>query len=149
MEEGKKKMIMIGIIVACFVAAGIIFFATRSRGPGGGIEDIKRGQAMYWMKCRNPECENTWQMDMKDYFEYIEKHRVGMTVPGVLCPKCNKETGYRAEKCENCGFIFERGSVPGDVPDRCPKCGHSAMEDLRKRARGEAPQPAATTEEKE
>ncbi len=147
MEEGKKKMIMIGVIVVCIVAAIIITIVTRSSDQGT-IDSIKRGEAMFWIKCRNPQCENTWQMDKKDYFEYVEKNRIGMTVPGVVCPKCGEESGYRAEKCEKCGFIFERGSVPNDKPDRCPKCGFSAMEDLRKRARGETTEPA-TTEEKE
>lgn len=140
MEEGKKKMIMIGIIVACIVAAIIITVATHSGGTEGGIDTLRHGEAMFWMKCRNPKCESTWQMDMKDYFDYIEKHRVGMTVPGVVCTKCGEDKGYRAEKCEKCGFIFERGAVANDLPDRCPKCNYSASEELRKKARGEVPQ---------
>jgi predicted RNA-binding Zn-ribbon protein involved in translation (DUF1610 family) len=136
MEEGKKKMIMIGVIVACIAAAVIITVATHSKRSEGGIESIEPG-TMYWLKCRNPKCENTWQMDKKDYFEYIEKHRMGMTAPGVVCPKCGEEKGYRAEKCEKCEFIFERSSVPNAPADKCPKCGYSASEELRKNAIGE------------
>ncbi|MDD5063220.1 MAG: hypothetical protein PHQ35_00470 [Phycisphaerae bacterium] len=134
MEEGKKKIIMIGIIVACIVAAIVITVASQS-GADGGIASIKRG-TMIWIKCRSPKCENTWQMDKKDYFEYIEKNRSGMTVPGIVCPKCNEASGYRAEKCQKCDIIFERGTG-NDLPDRCPKCGYSALEDMRKKARGD------------
>ena len=139
MEEGKKKMIMIVVIVACIAAAVIITVATHSGSSAGGIESIKRGTATFWVKCRNPKCENTRQMDMRAYFDYLEKHRVGMTVPGVVCPKCGEDKGYRAEKCGKCGFIFERVAT-SDLPDRCPKCGYSAMEELRKKARGDVPQ---------
>jgi ribosomal protein L40E len=140
MEEGKKKIIMIVVIVVCIAAAVIITVATHSGSSAGGIESIKRGTAMVWVKCRNPKCENTWQMDKRDYFEYIEKNRSGMKVPGIVCPKCGEKDGYRAEKCEKCEFIFERGSVPNDIPDRCPKCGCSALEETRKKARGDVPQ---------
>jgi rubrerythrin len=133
MEEGKKKMIMIGVIVACIVAAIVITVATHSGSSSGGVDSIKRG-TMIWLKCR--KCENTWQMDKRDYFEYIEKYRVGMTIPPLVCPKCSEKEGYRAEKCEKCGFIFERGTT-NDLVDRCPKCGYSALEEVRKKARGE------------
>jgi ssDNA-binding Zn-finger/Zn-ribbon topoisomerase 1 len=139
MEEGKKKMIMIGVIVACIAAAVIITVATHSGSSIGGIESIKRGEAMFWIKCRNPKCEHTWQMDKRDYFDYLEKHRVAMTVPGIVCPKCGEGSGYLAEKCGKCEFVFERVAT-SDVPDRCPKCGYSAMEELRKKARGEVEQ---------
>lgn len=136
MEEGKKKTIMIVVIVACLVAAGIITYATRS-GSTGGIESIRRGTETVWVKCRNPDCEHTWQMDRRDYFEYLRDHHdpMSMTAPAIVCPNCGEESGYRAEKCENCGLIFERGSVVGDFPDRCPKCGHSKTEEARKKAR--------------
>jgi ribosomal protein L40E len=146
MDEGKKKIIMIVVIVACIVAAVVITVATHSGSSTGGVDSIKRGTAMLWIKCRSPKCENTWQMDKRDYFEYIEKYRMGMTVPGVVCPKCGDKSGYRAEKCEKCGFIFERDSVPNDLADRCPKCNYSAMEELRKKAGGGK---RATTEKPE
>lgn len=135
MEEGKKKMIMIVIIVACIAAAITITVVTRS---GGGLETIRRGTAMVWFKCRNPDCEHEWQMDRRDYSEYLREQQepMAMVAPATVCPKCSEKSGYRAEKCENCGLIFERGSVPGDFPDRCPKCGQSKTERLRKEAPG-------------
>jgi ribosomal protein L40E len=134
MEEGKKKIIMAVVIVACLVAAGVITYTTRPE-HGEGLGTIKPGTATIWIKCRNPDCENTWQMDKRAYFEYLQEHRVSMEVPPIVCPKCGQESGYRAEKCEKCGFIFERGAVAGDFPDRCPKCGYSAMEEARKKGK--------------
>lgn len=133
MEAGKKKVIMIVIIVACLVVAGIITYSTSSRTPGG-IKSLEYGE-MIWLKCRNPDCEHTWQMDMRDYYTYVEENRIGMTVPAVVCPKCGEDSGYLAIKCPKCGFIFERGSVPNDIPDRCPECGFSATEESRKSRR--------------
>jgi rubrerythrin len=133
MEAGQKKLIMVAIIAVCIAAAVIITLATRT-GPAGGIESLKHGE-MIWLKCR--DCENTWQMDKKDYLEYIEKYRVGMQAPGVECPKCHKKSGYRAIKCEHCGYIFEKPVNTRDFPDRCPKCGYSAREEAIKKNRGE------------
>jgi len=150
MDEGKKKMIMIGVIVACIIAAVIITVATQSGGGEGGLDTIKGGK-MFWIKCRDPKCESTWQMDNKKYFEYIDKNRMGMVVPGIACPKCGQKDGYRAEKCGKCEFIFER-VVTNDMPDRCPKCGYSAIEEMRKQVGGDktpaAPAAPATPEQK-
>lgn len=139
MEEGKKKMIMIGVVVACIAAAVIITVATRSGGGDGGIDSIPTG-TMVWIKCK--KCENTWQMDRKDYYDYIEKYRTGFIVPGIECSKCGEKEGYKVEKCEKCGNVFE--SATTGLPDKCPKCGYSAMEELRNKARRKT-----TTEEKE
>jgi predicted RNA-binding Zn-ribbon protein involved in translation (DUF1610 family) len=132
MEEGKKKTIMVAVIMACLVVAGIITYATRS-GNSAGVDSLKAG-ATTWMKCRNPKCENEWQMNTKDFFDYVEKHhKVGsMAVTPVACPKCGEESGYRAEKCGKCGLVFEQGSVPNDFPDRCPKCGFSKIAESTK-----------------
>jgi predicted RNA-binding Zn-ribbon protein involved in translation (DUF1610 family) len=138
MEEGKKKIIKIVVVVACLVAAGIITYATRSGSSSSGIDSIERGE-MIWLKCRNPKCENEWQLDKKDYLVYLKEHATPgmMTAPPVVCPKCSEESAYRAEKCEKCGLVFERGTVPNDFADRCPKCGYSKAESLHKEAIGE------------
>jgi len=101
-----------------------------------GIEQLKRG-VLYWVKCTNPECEHEWQMDRKDYFMYLRDHQDPMVLaaPAIACPKCSEASGYRAEKCEKCGTMFLRGSVPHDFADRCPECGHSRTEVLRREAR--------------
>ena len=136
MEASKKKPIMIGVIVACLALAGIITYTTRS-GETGGITSLKRGQEMFLLKCRNPGCEHEHQMDMKDYFVYMKEHQdpMSMTAPAIVCPECGEESGYRAVKCEKCGLVFERGTVPNDFVDRCPECKYSKTEESRKKAR--------------
>ena len=135
MEDSKKKPIMIGVVVGCLVLAGIITFATRS-GGSGGIKALERG-VIYWVKCTNPDCEHEWEMDRKDYFQYLKDNQdpMSMAAPGIVCDQCDEESGYRAEKCEECELIFTRGSVPHDFADRCPECSHSKTERLRKEAR--------------
>ncbi len=135
MEDSKKKPIMIGVIVACLVLAGIITYATRSK-EAGGIASIKRGK-MTWLKCRNPDCGHEYQMDLKDCLIYIKEHQdpMSMETPAIVCPECGEESVYRAEKCEKCGLVFERGTVPNDFADRCPECKYSKTEDSRKKAR--------------
>jgi hypothetical protein len=100
------------------------------------IDELERG-VLYWVMCTNPECEHKWQMDRKDYLIYLREHQDPMDLapPGIVCPKCSEADGYRAVKCEKCNLIFIRGTVPHDYADRCPECGHSETEVLRKEAR--------------
>jgi hypothetical protein len=114
---------------------------------GMGLDDLKRG-VKYWIKCVDSECGHTWQMDRKDYFQYLRAHQdpMSLAAPAIVCPTCRKEGGYRAEKCENCGLVFVRGGIPHDFADRCPECGRSKTEDDRKASR-EAEREAAREQE--
>ncbi len=114
-----------------------------------GIEQLKRG-VLYWVKCTNPECEHEWQMDRKDYFMYLRDHQDPMVLaaPAIACPKCSEASGYRSEKCEKCGTMFLRGSVAHDFADRCPECGHSRTEVLRREARNRDKRMAPKAEKK-
>jgi len=135
MEDSKKKPIMIGVVVVCLALAGVITYVTHS-GETGGIESLKRGK-MTWLKCRNPGCEHEYQMDLKDYFIYMKEHQdpMSMAAPAIVCPECGEEGVYRSEKCEKCGLVFERSTVPNDFADRCPECKYSKTEEARKKAR--------------
>lgn len=97
---------------------------------------------MYWVKCTNADCEHEWQMDRGDYFVYLKEHQdpASMALPAIVCPECGKESGFRAEKCNKCGLVFKRGSVPHDFADKCPSCNFSELEDRRRRAREAAGQ---------
>jgi len=113
------------------------------------IDELERG-VLYWVMCTNPDCEHKWQMDRKDYFMYMREHQDPMVLeaPAFVCPKCSEASGYRAVKCEKCGLIFIRGTVAHDYADRCPECGHSKTEVLRKEARSRDEQMAPKAEEK-
>ena len=112
--------------------AGIITFTTRR----SGVDMIEPGM-MIWVKCSNKACGAEYQMDKKDYFEYLKEHQdpMSMAAPAIVCKDCGEERVYRAVKCEKCKLVFERGSVQHDFADRCPECGHSKTEELRKQAR--------------
>jgi predicted RNA-binding Zn-ribbon protein involved in translation (DUF1610 family) len=146
MEESKRKPIMIAVIVVCLILAGAITYITNTGEPGG-IESMKRG-TMIWLKCNNPDCKTEYQMDRKDYFVYLKEHPPNsadfiatLTDPNAMpstplvCKECGEEAAYRAEKCEKCALIFIRGTIRNDFADRCPECGHSKTESMRKEAR--------------
>lgn len=97
------------------------------------IENREKAEKIYWIKCCNPDCEHEWQMDMKDYWVYMKENQdpMSMAPPAIACPDCGEKSGYRAEKCEKCGLIFERRSVHMDFSDRCPGCGYSRSEAMR------------------
>ena len=137
-----KNLIYAIVIVLCIALAILIFVKTQS-GGSGGIDSIKRGEEMYWVKCNNPSCNAEYEIDKKDYFEQIEEKQranpLSMVTPPLTCKKCGKDSVYRAEKCEKCGTVFFYGANPDDFPDRCPKCGHSKREaelEARKAQRG-------------
>jgi hypothetical protein len=138
MDADKKKPIMIGIIVVCIGLAVAITVKTQS-GEEGGLETVKRGQ-MIWILCTNADCEHSWEMDKKDFFQYLQEHQdpMSMAAPLVLCDNCGEESGVRAEKCKQCGHLFPRSSIPHDFADRCPECSYSDLEARRKAAREEA-----------
>ncbi|MHC4617728.1 MAG: hypothetical protein ACYTEQ_08230 [Planctomycetota bacterium] len=135
MDESKKKPIMIGVIVVCLVAAGAIALKSRRRNEGIPKHFAKE---MTWVLCRNPNCKAEYEITKMDYYKYIEKHADprSMMAPALPCQECNEESVYQAAKCEKeeCGVVFEVGWKRGDYEDRCPKCGHSAIERRRREA---------------
>ena len=142
MEDSRKKPIMIGVSVACLVLAGVITYKTRS-GSSGGIESIKRGQ-MIWVKCNNPNCGAKYQIDRRDYLEYLQEYlekltrqhpsSMGILVPPLVCKACEEESVYKAVKCEKCGTVFFPGDADSRFEDKCPECGHSKIEQMKKAA---------------
>ena len=135
MPAGLAKPVMLAIIVVCFALAVVIFIKSQS-GGSGGLDTIKRGEEMYWVKCNNPKCGAVYQMDKKDYFEQIEEkmraNPMAMVTPPLTCKECGKQSLFRAVKCEKCGHVFFYGHDPTDFADRCPECGYSKTEAERK-----------------
>lgn len=134
MEESKRKPIMIGIIVVCLVAAGLITYASFF-GGSGGISSIPADET-YWVKCANRDCQAEYQMSKRDYHQQVKERFKPLepSTPLLVCKECGKDSILLAEKCQNpaCGIVFTRGRIPGDMPDRCPKCKQSAVEESRK-----------------
>jgi len=130
----KKKITLIAVACCLFLVA-VIILTTRSE-KLTGIPDLK-GE-MTWVKCDNPDCNISYEMPLRDYYQLVstkmrEKGNMGM--PPITCKKCGKETLFRAVKCEKCQavFFYVFGSVE-DYPDRCPKCGFSKLEKASKKS---------------
>ena len=128
-----KNIIYVAVIVVCIALAVVIFIMTQS-GGSGGLESIKRGEQLYWVKCNNPKCGVAYQIDMRDYHEQTQEkmkaNPLSLQTPPLTCQKCGEPSVFRAEKCEKCGKVFFYGASK-DHPDRCPDCGHSATEAKR------------------
>jgi hypothetical protein len=132
MDESMKNPIKIGVIVVCFVAAVLIFWATR-KGGGGGIDDISDSEVT-WVICLNKSCNAQYETSLKEYYKFLRDNVNPMgPTPALICKECGEPSVYKAEKCQNpaCGIVFRSGSVPNDHADRCPKCGQSATEESR------------------
>ena len=137
MDESKKKPLMIGIIVLCLaVAVGVT--VKRSSQKSGGIESISE-ERMTWILCRNPDCEASYEMPLKEYFKYARDNPDPMTgfVSVMKCGECGEDSVYVAYKCPKCGLVFEAGTVINDFSDRCPnpECKYSADEAGRHEAK--------------
>ena len=132
MEESKKKLVMILVIVGCLGVAGAVYFG--GSGGDGGIDDISDDE-MTWVKCRNKSCNAEYEMGKKAYFKFVSANANPMgPAPALTCKKCDEPSVLRAKKCTNttCGKVFLVGTVPNDFHDRCPECGHSETEENRK-----------------
>ena len=123
-----NKKVQGTIIIVCI---GLAIIVTYTNIGGGGRASIKPGDRI-WLKCRNPDCGEAFQITRGEYFEYTQKilQEKGFVGMAYLCPKCQKKSAYPAIKCLNCGNVFEKGTVPyTDGPaDTCPECGFSKME---------------------
>jgi hypothetical protein len=102
--------------------------------PTSLTDRLPRGNT--WVMCSDPNCGAEYEITKREYFLYIETHSDStmMEAPLLPCKKCGQETVYRAVKCEKCGLVFKMGSKPFDFEDRCPACGHSKIEQDRRRA---------------
>jgi ATP-dependent Clp protease ATP-binding subunit ClpA len=93
---------------------------------------------MTWVKCLNDKCQAEYQIGLRGYVRYVEANFNPMLphAPTLTCEKCGEQSILRALKCTNiaCGKVFIISAF-SDVLDRCPECGHSDVEEKRKRHR--------------
>ena len=134
MEDSKKKPLLIGIIIACFVLAVVITIATRSSNSGG-IESIPEDSTM-WVKCDNPKCNAKYQMNQREYYKFVTENTgpADLYAPPMTCKECGEQSVYKAIKCPKCGEVFYSGAAGKRIKDTCPKCGFSKKDDIYKKA---------------
>jgi phage FluMu protein Com len=134
MQENKKKLLMISVIVVSLaIAAAVTFFV---RDVSQGIDSIGKDEKML-VKCSNPSCNAEYETGKREYYEFLQKNANPMSgaTPPLICEKCKMESIYRAIVCENCNSTFFYGEAQNDFKDRCPKCGFSKTEEMRKKAK--------------
>jgi hypothetical protein len=127
MNGSTKNTVLVGIIVVCLVAAGVITYATRGR-KGPDLSPF--ADETTWVLCRNPNCGESYEMNLKKYYEFRQKNADPRSPlpPALPCEVCrDPESVYRAVRCK-CGHVFERNTVPADFADRCPECDYSQIE---------------------
>jgi len=83
---------------------------------------------LIWVKCSNPYCAATYQMDQGQFHAQIEAqvkaNADSSQIPALVCKQCGKKSVYRAVRCEQCGHTFFYG-IHGDFGETCPECGYS------------------------
>ena len=131
-----SKNVKIIISVVCLVLAAVIFCFTSgifSGGGGGG------GDGKIWFKCVNPDCNQPYSLTIDEFQKAQGNSPMMMPMmtgqqQAFKCQKCGQQSAYMAVKCGNpkCDNVFIMQSVNNDFPDRCPKCGYSAMEQSEK-----------------
>ncbi len=132
MEEGRRKPVMIGVVVACLVLAVFIWIKFGSGGGGAGnIKSIPK-DARTRLLCR--ACSASWEMASRDYHKYIRDHITGAQTPPLPCEECGEENSYKGVKCGKCDKIFLYGTMANTFADQCPDCGYSQVEVNRKEA---------------
>lgn len=126
-----KNLIYAGVILVCLGGAGYMLFFRG--GSNSGVESLSNEEQV-WVMC--VDCKASYQMGKKDFYEQLKEKATQaanpMMAPLLTCQKCGKDKVVEAIKCEQCGNIFPKGSVPNDLADRCPKCKFSKIEAIRK-----------------
>ena len=131
-----KNTIYVVVIAVCLLLACVIAykFIFNPSGSGSGIDSIPTGETT-WVKCANKACGVESQMGLQEYYKAVKDAMKpnSMATPPLICNTCGEPSVYKAEKCQNpdCGIVFFSG-VGGDFQDRCPECGMSATEEIRK-----------------
>lgn len=131
MDEQTKKYLVIGATTVCLLVAGTMFYRSFFGGSGGG----NTGDRQIALMCTS--CGG-FEISVDEFREMMSQQgpEAMMMMPGQMqtmeCPQCGKKSCYQAQKCKECEAIFVFGQAKDkNYPDRCPKCGFSAIEDRR------------------
>jgi DNA-directed RNA polymerase subunit M/transcription elongation factor TFIIS len=128
MDEEIKKKVAIGIAIGCIAVAAAITIIT-SRGGSDGSKTV--GQIQFL--CVNPQCGNAFESNGEEINKQKGEGISMADMPPVKCPKCGQDSAYAAIKCEKCGNIFIPNYDDPKEYDKCPKCGYSKDEQLKKK----------------
>ena len=133
-----NKNIAYIIISVCLLLAAFLMYRFTSGSGSAGLAGID-ADSKIWVKCKNATCPATQEMGEREFYAAMQENvtpgrRSG---PGLACDLCGKPSLYKAKKCPetDCLTVFFYGSVPNDLPDRCPECKVSQTEKSRKERR--------------
>lgn len=136
-EKQLKIALLVSVAVTVLLVAGFVIETLSSSGGGSEIRDAARAGGI-WMLCDNPDCEAAYEVTPEEFAELMKSKGPITLGPGVmsrltfLCKECAQETAYRGMECPKCGVLFVKEPVVGDYADRCPECGYSAIEEIRR-----------------
>ncbi|AQQ72472.1 hypothetical protein SMSP2_02857 [Limihaloglobus sulfuriphilus] len=125
MEESKKQVFMIAIVVVCLGFAGFIMYKQFGGGGGDGLAEAQH------LVCTS--CGATFEMSTKELQQQMADQPMMdpmmMSVPKYECKECGKKEAIIGMQCPQCEHVF----IPNynntkDWYDRCPKCGYSEAE---------------------
>jgi len=129
-DQQTKKKLQVGFVVACLLLAGVIFSSSFLGGTG---KSGNTGDGMIPLMCVSCGGFEVSIDEFRQMFSQDSTDSMSMMSgpPAVMqCPKCDKKSCYEAMKCKKCQNIFVYGqSKDRKLPDRCPKCGFSEIED--------------------
>lgn len=99
-------LVLAGVVLLA-VIQGLVGAFTPAGTPGA-FQKATRTATLY-VACTNPDCLASFvvrqPMDFKDW--------------PLACPRCDRQTAYRATVCQTCGHWF--AVAPGGIP-ACPHC---------------------------
>jgi predicted RNA-binding Zn-ribbon protein involved in translation (DUF1610 family) len=134
MDEDKRKIVMIVLVVCCLaLAGGITFYQTRGGSSGPDANEV------VYLKCLNKNCGEVKETTSGELYKNIDGSQIISLEMGPMrfeCPACGKKSMLIAEKCPKCGTVFVPNMMnQNDFPDRCPNpdCKYSEIEERSKK----------------
>jgi phage FluMu protein Com len=123
MDDAVKKNMMIGALVVCLIAAGVIFYMNRPKNTA------PPKQQKIWVKCTDTECGESFDVTRGEYDDFMLTYDPAN--PKLYpCKKCSGNTCLEAIKCPKCGNVFLNSESSSKyVRDKCPECGFSSIEE--------------------
>lgn len=128
MDDDKKKIIMISIIITCLGLAIAITYWTNYDSSFSYTVPLL---------CSSPQCGEKTELNAKQLRdEMMKANKDSSTNSGPLafvCSHCGKKTCYIAEKCVKCGFLFipKYDAKTREYINKCPKCGYDFTEEKK------------------